>query len=99
MVELWLWSQKQDIGPSPRGFHTMTYESQKQKTFLFGGVVSFANNYVNDTQVADTGPPPRGAFAMGYDSHRNKTVLFGGVDMNSIQIIRIFQFVILLNLK
>ena len=32
MVEVWLWTQKQDIGPSPREWHAMTYDSEKQKT-------------------------------------------------------------------
>jgi len=88
MVEVWLWSQKQDIGPLPRGYHAMSYDSHQQQTLLFGGV-SFNNEYLSDTwewdgdawtQVADTGPSLRAFTSMTFDSKRNRTVLFGGAD-------------------
>jgi hypothetical protein len=32
-----LWSQRQDIGPSPRVGHAITYDSIRERTTLFGG--------------------------------------------------------------
>jgi hypothetical protein len=31
------WTQKQDIGPSGREVHRMTYDSNRQRVVLFGG--------------------------------------------------------------
>jgi len=85
-MERWLWTQKQDIGPSPRSGHTMTYDSEKQKVLLFGGR---AVGELNDTwewdgnvwgQVADTGPSARTFSAMAFDPLRKKAVLFGGLN-------------------
>ena len=80
MAEVWLWSQKQDIGPTSRVFFGMTYDSRKQKTLLFGGI-NGSSKFLKDTwdwdgsiwtQVADTGPSPRAGHAMVFDSKRRR---------------------------
>ena len=92
MIEVWLWTQKQDIGPSARGWQTMVYDSEGKKTLLFGGYDLDLNKRFNDTwewdgtewtQVADTGPLPRGHHDMVFDSERKRAVLFGGADFVS----------------
>jgi hypothetical protein len=50
MVEVRLWTQKQDIGPSTRGSHVMSLDSHKKKKLLFGGI---AYEYANDTFLYD----------------------------------------------
>jgi hypothetical protein len=88
MIEVWLWTQKQDIGPSPRAIQGMTYDSQNEKTLLFGGLQSVPNVLLSDTwewdgnfwtQRQDMGPPKRGHHSMIYDKQRERIVLFGGV--------------------
>ena len=37
MSERWLWTQKEDIGPSPRYGHGMVYEDARQRVVLLGG--------------------------------------------------------------
>jgi hypothetical protein len=32
-----LWSQKQDVGPSPRMHHAFTYDAAREQVVLFGG--------------------------------------------------------------
>lgn len=85
-MESWLWTQKQDIGPSPRFGSSMVYDSSLKRIILFGGGLDW-NIAKNDTwewkdntwtQIADSGPSPRVHYAMEYDSSRNKVVLFGG---------------------
>ena len=92
MSERWLWTQKEDIGPSPRGGHTMAYEAARQRVVLFGGFGpatpgATTYSYLGDTwvwdggawtQVADTGPDPRLIHGMVYDDSRQRVVLFGG---------------------
>lgn len=91
MSERWLWTQKEDIGPSPRYGHTMAYEAARQRVVLFGGSGPYntysGNTYFGDTwvwdgsawtQVADTGPDPRTLHSMVYDDSRQRVVLFGG---------------------
>jgi len=84
------WTQYEDIGPAPRSRHAMAYDSNRQRTVLFGG--STGNLNLNDTwewdgenwtQVADTGPSARGGHAMAYDSLRRRVILFGGDDGQS----------------
>jgi Galactose oxidase, central domain len=88
-MDTWLWSQKEDIGPSPRRGHAMVYDSNKKIILLVGGASGSLPNptTIRDTwqwdgtsweQVADTGPSSRFGHAMAYDSARQKTVLFGG---------------------
>ena len=59
--EIWRWTQKQDMGPSPRYAFSMAYDSASKKVTLFGGASSAG--LFNDTwewadqlwtQVADT---------------------------------------------
>src|SRR5206468_6926717 len=87
MAEVWLWSQKQDIGPNSRVFSGMTYDSLKQKTLLFGGLTS-STEFLNDTWEWDGKfwtqrrdmEPYRAIHSMDYDSQRQRIILFGGVD-------------------
>ena len=81
-----LWTQKSDIGPSPRTLAAMTYDSARKKMLLFGGFLP-TNKLTGDTwqwdgndwtQVADTGPLARGAATMAFDAERERAVLFGG---------------------
>src|SRR6478609_11171120 len=63
----YLWTQKEDIGPSARFGHAMAYDSVRSRTVLFGGTL-FAGDLggdINDTwewngefwtQIADIGP-------------------------------------------
>jgi len=83
----YLWTQKENIGPSPRVGHAMTYDSARARTILFGGD-PLANALLNDTwewngefwtQIADIGPVPRRDHALCFDSVRNTALLFGGI--------------------
>jgi hypothetical protein len=87
-----LWTQVEDIGPSPRALPAMTYDKLRQRVVVFGGNVSTdgaapAGN--GDTwewdgqawaQVADSGPGARFGTALAYDSVRQLVVLFGGAN-------------------
>ena len=81
------WTQKQDIGPSGREVHRMTYDSNRQRVVLFGGragtTVVFNDTWEWDgeywTQMNDLGPPPRSAHTLVFDSIRQRTVCFGGL--------------------
>jgi hypothetical protein len=60
------WTQKQDIGPSSRTSHGLTYDGERKRAVLFGGDPGgppFADTWSWDgalwTQVADTGPVAR----------------------------------------
>jgi len=79
------WSQIGSNAPQARSAHAMAYDSQRDRTVLFGGAIPGA--YIGDTwewdgsswnQVGSTGPQARSAHAMAYDSQRGVTVLFGG---------------------
>ncbi len=79
------WSQKQDIGPSPRAGHAMALDAVRKKIVMFSGVSG--DQAVSDTwtwdgslwtQAADTGPSARFGHAMAFDAARGVTVLFGG---------------------
>ena len=79
-----LWTQKQDIGPSPRLRSTMAYDSGRGRTVLFSGsgALNFEDTWewdgANWTQMADSGPSARFGSAMAYDAERRQTVLFSG---------------------
>jgi hypothetical protein len=67
----------------------MTFDSQRNKTVLFGGrdlTSDLGDTWEWDgiiwTQVADIGPYPRHSHSMVFNSGKNKSVLFGGVDYN-----------------
>jgi 5'-nucleotidase-like protein len=36
------WTERQDMGPSPRWLHAIAYDSERQRVVLFGGVSAFA---------------------------------------------------------
>jgi hypothetical protein len=89
MTERWLWTQKENFGPSPRYGHAMAYDAARQRVVLFGGGVpeGAVIRALNDTwewdgsawaQVADTGPSARLLAGMVYDDARQRLVLFGG---------------------
>jgi hypothetical protein len=89
-----LWTQKEDIGPSARSDHAMTYDSVRSRTILFGGNSPMGNVVVqvNDTwewdgefwtQMADTGPAARQNHALCFDSARQTALLFGGLVGNT----------------
>lgn len=81
-----LWTQTQDMGPSPRELHAMCYDSGRRRTVMFGGFLDI-QTAVGDTwewngeywtQIEDIGPEPRGESTMAYDAARGQTILFGG---------------------
>jgi hypothetical protein len=85
-----LWTQKQDIGPSPRGGHALAFDAARGHIVLFGGEA--AGSLFNDTwkwngetwtQVQDTGPSARKGFTMAYHPDRQRMVLFGGESASS----------------
>jgi|SRR5215211_3997511 len=87
MSERWLWTQKEDIGPSARFGYAMAYEVARQRVILFGGSGAGTTRF-NDTwewdgdawtQVADMGPSVRWYSGMTYDDSHQRLVLFGGV--------------------
>jgi len=78
-------------GPSPRAFHTMTYDTESALTVLFGGQFSAATFVqFNDTWTYDGGanswvemspsssPPKRSAHAAAYDASSDRVLVFGG---------------------
>jgi Galactose oxidase, central domain len=81
-----LWTQRSNIGPSPRTTSAMCYDSTRSRVVLFGGF-SLPNTRYGDTwewdgslwtQMEDIGPAPRTTSVMVYDSTRKASVLFGG---------------------
>jgi len=79
------WTQKQDIGPSPRSGFAMTFDAARGQVILFGGMSRSAP--MNDTwewdgelwtQTEDIGPSKRSGHALPYDANRQRVVLFGG---------------------
>ena len=82
------WTQVADIGPSPRYWHAMVFDSEANKTVLFAGVSHNVQDIFNDTwvwdgkfwtQYQDIGPQ-KGLHSMTYDSDRKHVVLFGGAN-------------------
>src|SRR5947207_1045626 len=84
-----LWTQKEDIGPSARFGHAMTYDTVRSRTILFGGnsLIGGQATSVNDTwewdglawtKQQDTGPSQRWHHSLVLDLVHNCTVLFGG---------------------
>src|SRR5262249_32272141 len=81
-----LWTQRQDVGPSPRFGHAMAYDTSRHRSVLFGGDAG-AGALLGDTwawdgeywtQVADTGPSARRDAGLAFDGARVNSVLFGG---------------------
>jgi Galactose oxidase, central domain/Kelch motif len=90
-----LWTQKEDIGPSARFGHAMAYDSVRSRIILFGGssLIGGASGSVNDTwewngefwtQMADSGPAPRQDHALCFDSVRQTALLFGGLSEQNV---------------
>jgi Galactose oxidase, central domain len=79
------WTQKQNIGPSSRTSHGLTYDGERKRAVLFGGDPGgppLADTWSWDgalwTQVADTGPSARHGLAIAFDSAAKRVFLFGG---------------------
>ena len=80
-----LWTQRQDIGPGPRGNHALAYDPPAQRVLLFGGAgqgFALGDTWVWGqgywTQVQDIGPAPRSGHTLAFDTGRGRAVLFGG---------------------
>ena len=84
-----LWTQRQDVGPSPRTHSAAAYDTSAKRVLLYGGEHAPSTAYAmyGDTwewdgsfwtQLADIGPSPRLSHALAYDPNRDRTVLFGG---------------------
>jgi hypothetical protein len=85
------WTQKQDIGPSKRTSHGLTYDAARKRVLLFGGDPGgppLADTWDWDgtlwTQVADTGPSARHGLAMAFDPTASRVVLFGGASGSNL---------------
>lgn len=81
------WSQKSASGPTQRRYCGMSYDSQYNKLFLFGGLLSTSNVYNNlyewtgsgwTTVSASPTPTQRYGHAMAYDPVNQESVTFGG---------------------
>jgi hypothetical protein len=80
--------------PTPRGGHTLTYDSTRDRAVMFGGFVTTSSGLTNTAQtweivpvtfqptwqlrVPTSSPPARFAHAAAYDPLRQRTVIFGG---------------------
>lgn len=83
--------QNPTVSPASRDHHGMVYETARNRTILFGGLVS--GTPVGDTWSYDgttwtalspaTAPSARSLHSMVYDSLRRVVVLFGGQDGTS----------------
>ena len=77
-------AHRQDIGPSPRGYSAMAYDSQKQRAILFGGTMHdvkmfndpWEQDLTGSTQAVDIGPPPRSRHSMVYDKNRKDSTFW-----------------------
>lgn len=83
------WVERSVIGPRARKIHTMSYDSSRNVSVLFGGHLApgfepphngetWEWNGTSWTQQPIAGPAPRYNHAMAFDAIRLKTVLFGG---------------------
>ena len=80
------WSLATVIGPSPRAFSKMAFDSRRNLCVMFGGV-DVADDPIRETWEWDgsswqlratNGPPASVEHAMAFDKARGRTVLFGG---------------------
>jgi hypothetical protein len=80
-----LWTQRQNIGPTPRFGHAMACDERRQQVVLFGG--DSGRSLLGDTwawdgsswtQLSDIGPAARQGHTLAYDERRARVVLFGG---------------------
>lgn len=83
------WALRSGTGPSARYGHSLTYDSRRSASVLFGGALdngigeilsreTWEWNGVTWTRRATTGPSMRYGQAMAFDAVRGQTVLFGG---------------------
>ena len=86
-----LWTQRQDIGPSARFGHALAYDAARSRTLLVGGDAVGAllhDTWLWDgetwTQVEDIGPSGRAGHAIAYDAARERVVLFGGRNASAL---------------
>lgn len=84
-----LWSQREDIGPSPRYVAAVCYDSDRRQVLLYGGEgtgsIACHDTWAWDgntwVQLADTGPPlASGGRCMAYFASRQRAVLVAGSD-------------------
>jgi len=84
------WTQRLDLPTSPpaRWAHNMTYDEDRQRVILFGGLVGVASTFDDTweydgqtwTQVtASPRPSARWDAGLAYGLLNNRTVLFGGM--------------------
>jgi hypothetical protein len=74
--------------PVARFWHSMVYDSNRQRMVLYGGLnadlgILFSDTWEYDGSdwqevVTATSPPAMNSMSMAFDSHANKVVLFGG---------------------
>lgn len=85
------WENRNPLShPSARFGHSMTFDSIRGKTILFGGMDA-AGNELDETWEWDgnfwtrltppASPPPRFRAALSFDADRGRTVLFGGTSI------------------
>ncbi|MCR9248345.1 MAG: hypothetical protein NXI31_25230 [bacterium] len=79
------WLQIATPGPSGRAYHSMAFDTARNRVLLFGGAT--ASGLVGDTwewdgatwtQVATSGPGGRCGPIMTFDTQRGRAILFGG---------------------
>ncbi|MBI1852675.1 MAG: IPT/TIG domain-containing protein [Planctomycetes bacterium] len=79
--------------PPARSAHTMTYDSLRGRTILYGGFdsigIALSDTWEWDGSqwtpiVVSPNPGPRAYLALAYDSARGRTVLFGGFSSSGI---------------
>ena len=78
-----LWTQKQDIGPSPRSNFGLAYDSVRKLTYLFGGSVDSTDTWSWDGRSwteHHSAPPVVAAFGVTAPlaSREGRLVLVGG---------------------
>ncbi len=87
-------------GPTPRGRHSMVWDTQRERVVLFGGAVGglftfddevwewdgvrWRCQYDSDVAMRFPAPPPRRYHSMAFDPDRERVVLFGGSDSSML---------------
>jgi hypothetical protein len=85
------WTEVSNGGPLGRKGHAMAYDSQQNRSIMFGGRSlggvsgilqgdTWSWNGSMWTVVSNTGPSPRADVAVAFDRIRGRLVLFGGFD-------------------
>ena len=89
------WSQRLSAAsPSPRAAHSMVYDTNRQRTVLYGGLLNSNPDLSDETWEWDgvnwvlsqplAPPPARAGHVMAYDVDRHVIVLFGGEVVGSL---------------